>query len=268
MELLENLGKIAGIAGISIGALVYIFRSVIRRSIFPTLSPIHGYRIIRLIIILTFSIAFVGLLTFLISKNLDQHINNAKDSEKRDTVAKIPSDTLKRDTVAKIPSDTLKKDTSERIPPPPRPIDRLKFVEELTPILNAKLREKLQSFSENLKNLYREHYSNGKSIEALFKDKRKESKILMAYIISQPERNDCSEKKYLFYTYQYLDNYAAYIFYCNAFHQLLIDGCIKSDEEKSMVYQFFALMKKEYPDSELMNEKIREYEKVSNLKLD
>lgn len=61
MEILQQLGKIAGIAGIALGGFVIIFREIIRKSIFPNLSKNHGYRLLRLVIILTFSIAIIGI---------------------------------------------------------------------------------------------------------------------------------------------------------------------------------------------------------------
>ncbi|WP_417609836.1 hypothetical protein [Owenweeksia hongkongensis] len=61
IEALENLGKIAGIAGISIGALVLIFGSVIRKNIFPGLTKEQGYTVIRMMIIGACVLALVGI---------------------------------------------------------------------------------------------------------------------------------------------------------------------------------------------------------------
>ena len=61
IEALESLGKIAGIAGISIGALVLIFNSVIRKKIFPGLTKEQGYTIIRMMIIAASLLAVLGL---------------------------------------------------------------------------------------------------------------------------------------------------------------------------------------------------------------
>lgn len=57
---LQALGKIAGLGGIAFGAFILIFRDVIRRNIFPKLKQDHAYRLITLIVSLTFAIAGIG----------------------------------------------------------------------------------------------------------------------------------------------------------------------------------------------------------------
>jgi hypothetical protein len=73
MEIVLQLGKIAGIAGVSIGVVLILFREIIRKSIFPNLSKIHAYRLLRLIIILTWSIAIIGIGSWLYAKKLDKN---------------------------------------------------------------------------------------------------------------------------------------------------------------------------------------------------
>jgi hypothetical protein len=60
-EIIRIAGQIAGIGGLAIGALLLVFRDVIRKEIFPNLTREHGYKIIRLIIVLTFFIALAGI---------------------------------------------------------------------------------------------------------------------------------------------------------------------------------------------------------------
>lgn len=64
METLEKLGAIAGVAGISLGVFLLIFRDVVRKTIFSNLPPAESYRLLRLIIILTWSIAVLGVLAW------------------------------------------------------------------------------------------------------------------------------------------------------------------------------------------------------------
>ena len=59
-RLFKILGEIAGIGGISLGVALLVFREVIRKTIFPTLTRTHAYRLLRLIIILVWSIALTG----------------------------------------------------------------------------------------------------------------------------------------------------------------------------------------------------------------
>lgn len=63
-NLLVELGKVAGLAGIAVGATVLIFRDVIRRRIFPQLPAEHAFRLLRIIVIATWSIAILGIVVW------------------------------------------------------------------------------------------------------------------------------------------------------------------------------------------------------------
>lgn len=76
---LSELGKIAGIAGIAIGALVLIFSSVIRKNIFPGLTKDQGYKVIRLILFFAGTLALVGVGAWVY---LDV-VKNAREKENR-----------------------------------------------------------------------------------------------------------------------------------------------------------------------------------------
>jgi hypothetical protein len=60
-ETLKVLGQVAGIGGIALGVMMILFRDVIQKSIFPTLSRAEGYRLLRLMIVATWTIALGGL---------------------------------------------------------------------------------------------------------------------------------------------------------------------------------------------------------------
>ena len=64
-QLLKTLGQIAGIGGIALGVFLLLFRDVIRRKIFPKLTRNQGYRVILLFMVLTWSIALVGVAAWL-----------------------------------------------------------------------------------------------------------------------------------------------------------------------------------------------------------
>lgn len=86
--ILENLGKIAGLAGIVIGAIVLIFGSIIQKNIFPNLTKEHGFRIIRMMIVAASLLAVLGIGVWaysqsvnpegFVSKNLIGTVQNAK----------------------------------------------------------------------------------------------------------------------------------------------------------------------------------------------
>jgi|GEM_PF-4919838 len=60
LDLLQRFGQIAGIAGISVGVLLVLFRDIIRKEIFPRLTKAQGFRVLTLIIITVWSVALVG----------------------------------------------------------------------------------------------------------------------------------------------------------------------------------------------------------------
>ena len=62
MNNLIELGKIAGIGGISLGIIFLLYRQIFAKNNFSNLTPEHGYNILRLSIILLFIIGIVGML--------------------------------------------------------------------------------------------------------------------------------------------------------------------------------------------------------------
>lgn len=60
-DILQTVGQVAGIGGLAIGALLLVFRDVIRKNVFPTLKKDHAYGLLRLIVVLTFTIAALGI---------------------------------------------------------------------------------------------------------------------------------------------------------------------------------------------------------------
>lgn len=69
-SILKIAGQIAGIGGLALGVLLLIFRDVIRKNIFPTLTKEQAYRLIRLIVILAFAIAVFGILAWVYTSKL------------------------------------------------------------------------------------------------------------------------------------------------------------------------------------------------------
>ena len=60
-ELLKTVGQILGIGGLALGIFFLLFREVIRKSIFPTLKRDDAYRLLRLITVLIWSVAVIGI---------------------------------------------------------------------------------------------------------------------------------------------------------------------------------------------------------------
>lgn len=66
---MDNILKFTGIAGLALTVLLVIFRGIVRKAIFPTLTKTHGYKIMRLIIILTFAIALAAFILYYFIQN-------------------------------------------------------------------------------------------------------------------------------------------------------------------------------------------------------
>lgn len=63
-QLLLTVGQVAGIGGVALGVLLLVFRDVVRRNIFPRLAQNQAYRVITLVVILTFAISALGLVVW------------------------------------------------------------------------------------------------------------------------------------------------------------------------------------------------------------
>lgn len=78
-SILETLGQVAGIGGISLGVLLLIFKEIIRKNIFPGLNRQQAYNILKLIILLTFFVAIAGIAAWLWSETIKINNQNGVD---------------------------------------------------------------------------------------------------------------------------------------------------------------------------------------------
>lgn len=86
IQLLEGVGKIAGIGGLALGVFVLLFRELIRKSIFPTLSDDHAYSVIHQFMYLTFAVAVCGIGAWTyVSANASPAPSNGPRHESRTT---------------------------------------------------------------------------------------------------------------------------------------------------------------------------------------
>lgn len=63
--ILTVVAQVAGIGGIALGVLLLVFRDIIRRNIFPKLSRHNAYSLLRLMVVLVWSIALVGIVAWI-----------------------------------------------------------------------------------------------------------------------------------------------------------------------------------------------------------
>ena len=61
LQILETTGKVAGIGGLALGVIVILFREAIRKVVMPKLTRAQGFRIIVLILVLTWSAGLAGI---------------------------------------------------------------------------------------------------------------------------------------------------------------------------------------------------------------
>ncbi len=60
-QVIESVAKAAGIGGIAIGALMLVFRETLRKSIFPMMTREQGYKTIRMILVMVWTVALAGI---------------------------------------------------------------------------------------------------------------------------------------------------------------------------------------------------------------
>lgn len=63
-EILKTVGQIAGIGGLALGVFLLLFRELLRKSIFPTLTKERAYRLLLVIALLVWSVALAGIGTW------------------------------------------------------------------------------------------------------------------------------------------------------------------------------------------------------------
>lgn len=71
ISVLSTLGKVGGIAGISLGVVAIIFRQVIRQKIFPKLTDNKAFWLLFLIVVLTWSLGVMGLVVWAKTRTVD-----------------------------------------------------------------------------------------------------------------------------------------------------------------------------------------------------
>jgi hypothetical protein len=63
-ELFRIAGGVAGLAGLAIGLILLLYREIVRKSIFPTLTKRDAYRLLRNMALLSWSVAMVGIFSW------------------------------------------------------------------------------------------------------------------------------------------------------------------------------------------------------------
>jgi hypothetical protein len=61
LSTLETLGQVAGVAGIAIGAFLFVARDLIAKNIFPTLTKAHSTKVILTLAFMAWTVALAGI---------------------------------------------------------------------------------------------------------------------------------------------------------------------------------------------------------------
>jgi hypothetical protein len=73
----KTLGETAGLAGLTIGMILLLYREIVRKNVFPTLGKRDAYRLLRAIAVLSWSVAIVGILCWAWSISLERRRQDA-----------------------------------------------------------------------------------------------------------------------------------------------------------------------------------------------
>jgi hypothetical protein len=127
-RILGSLGKIAGVGGIALGVFLLIYKGVLQQQILPLagLGSAQGFAIILSLMIMTFGIAGIGLIAWLIARSVDTEspVTTAALATLAALIvvvlgaAVFVSQQAKPDPVS---LDPVIRPTAQTIPPPPTP---------------------------------------------------------------------------------------------------------------------------------------------------
>lgn len=92
LSTLETLGQVAGVAGIAIGAFLYVARDLIAKNIFPTLTRAHSTKVILALAFMAWSVALAGIGSWTYVE-VNQNNNDITKGSSVVTTTTIPGET-------------------------------------------------------------------------------------------------------------------------------------------------------------------------------
>lgn len=135
-ELFKIVGALAGLGGIGIAAVVYIFKEIIRKEIFPQLTKAQAYSLLNRMVVLTAIIGFVGITAYVI---LSLQRTPATPVQ-HDEYATSPTPTPPTNVQTPTPTPTPTKNHNNQPAPPTASTSRVSgfvFDEDKKPIAGA-----------------------------------------------------------------------------------------------------------------------------------
>lgn len=79
-EILETVGKVAGLGGLVVGVFLLLFREVIRKNIFSGMTKAQSYKTIRLFLVLVWSVAIFGMIVWLVNAYIVKYSPPTKEN--------------------------------------------------------------------------------------------------------------------------------------------------------------------------------------------
>lgn len=142
-NLFKIVGAIAGIGGIGLASVVYIFREIIRKEIFPQLTKEQAYKLLNRIVILTFTVGFSGIIAYVIVSSRSGALTSTRtpDEQRRSPTPVVPN-VVQTPSQAPTKIENRNKARSAEAPSPVLPTVRLSgFVvdENEKPLPGAKI---------------------------------------------------------------------------------------------------------------------------------
>jgi hypothetical protein len=73
----KTLGETAGLAGLAIGLILLLYREIVRKNVFSALSQRDAYRLLRVLAVLSWSVAIIGIASWAWSTSIERQRQDA-----------------------------------------------------------------------------------------------------------------------------------------------------------------------------------------------
>lgn len=143
-EILKTVGQIAGLGGIALGVLLILFREVIRKNIFPDLTKDAAYKLLRLIVVLVWSISIVGIAAWV-------YVSTVSQSHLVTSELSLPADSKSRNGNDDKVSDVTSHNTAPKSNITPRPVATQTLIQKRDTPLVKDIRKTQPTLDESSK---------------------------------------------------------------------------------------------------------------------
>lgn len=85
-DVIKGFGMFGGLAGLGLALVLYTFREIIRKNIFPTLTPDHANDLLRLLALLVFTLSILSIIAWLVNNHLDRTTHSKSSPQPAETI--------------------------------------------------------------------------------------------------------------------------------------------------------------------------------------